>query len=166
MAERARRAEPDEVQLSLTPMIDIVFNLLIFFLCATKFRLEAFDIPVPLPKDRGLPATATPVVDLNQVRIRLGWQAGAPGQEGLLRVSVADVPLGPAAPAHPRAAVWRALDERLRELLVARGEPERCPVVLDAGPDVPTQHVVSALDAVVAAGVTEVTFAQPRRPAD
>ncbi len=47
MARKSRKAEMDEVEMDLTPMIDIVFNLLIFFMLSTKFivpegMIEAF----------------------------------------------------------------------------------------------------------------------------
>ena len=47
-----RRAAELEVapRVDLTPMIDIVFNLLIFFMCATKFRSTEGLIMCFLPK--------------------------------------------------------------------------------------------------------------------
>lgn len=42
--------EEDEFALSLTPMIDIVFQLLIFFLLATTIVEEERDLQVNLPK--------------------------------------------------------------------------------------------------------------------
>ena len=57
--KKGSRFELEEVVLDLTPMIDIVFNLLIFFMCATKFRTPEGVIEAFLPKDKGQ-ASGTP----------------------------------------------------------------------------------------------------------
>jgi len=47
--------------ISLTPLIDIVFLLLIFFLVATEFAKEEREIPVQLPEaSEALPMTQSP----------------------------------------------------------------------------------------------------------
>ena len=47
--------------LSLTPLIDVVFLLLIFFLVATKFAEEERELPVPLPEaSEAMPSTSKP----------------------------------------------------------------------------------------------------------
>jgi Biopolymer transport protein ExbD/TolR len=43
--------------INLTPMIDVVFQLIIFFMCAMKFKTLERKIEAYLPKDRGLAAT-------------------------------------------------------------------------------------------------------------
>jgi biopolymer transport protein ExbD len=47
--------------LDLTPMIDMVFNLLIFFMVITNFSKEERDLPVQLPAgSEAMPLTAKP----------------------------------------------------------------------------------------------------------
>lgn len=47
--------------LDLTPMIDMVFNLLIFFMVITNFAKEERDLPVQLPAgSEAMPLTAKP----------------------------------------------------------------------------------------------------------
>lgn len=47
--------------LDLTPMIDMVFNLLIFFMVITNFAREERDLPVQLPAgSEAMPLTAKP----------------------------------------------------------------------------------------------------------
>jgi biopolymer transport protein ExbD len=47
--------------LDLTPMIDMVFNLLIFFMVITNFEREERSIPVQLPSgSEAMPMTAAP----------------------------------------------------------------------------------------------------------
>ena len=52
MARRCK-AEIEDAKIDMTPIIDIVFNLLIFFLCATKIRATEGAIQCFLPKNRG-----------------------------------------------------------------------------------------------------------------
>ena len=49
--KKGSRFASEEVELDLTPMIDIVFNLLIFFMCATKFRTPEGMIESYLPNE-------------------------------------------------------------------------------------------------------------------
>lgn len=55
MAGRRRRrgADDDGRLLDMTSMIDVVFLLLVFFMCATKFRLPEGSLQTHLPRDQG-----------------------------------------------------------------------------------------------------------------
>ena len=46
-----------ETKMEMTPMIDVTFLLLIFFLCTIKFKILEGKIPAYLPKDVGVNAT-------------------------------------------------------------------------------------------------------------
>lgn len=48
-----RRRERDKATPDLTPMIDVTFQLLIFFILCTRFRVEERKFEVALPKDEG-----------------------------------------------------------------------------------------------------------------
>ena len=60
MARRKRKKaiagarDQEECELQMTPMIDVVFLLLIFFMCATKFKVPDYRVDANLPKDKGL----------------------------------------------------------------------------------------------------------------
>ena len=43
----------EEIEMQMTPMIDVVFLLLIFFLCTLKFKLLEGKLAAYLPKDLG-----------------------------------------------------------------------------------------------------------------
>ncbi len=49
---RLDQEDPDESALSLTPLIDVVFLLLIFFLVSTTFAKEEVEMDLALPKAR------------------------------------------------------------------------------------------------------------------
>ncbi len=63
--------EPEETEMNMTPMIDIVFQLIIFFLLSLKFKTIDRRIESMLPKDRGLAATPTFPEDFLKVKIKV-----------------------------------------------------------------------------------------------
>lgn len=168
MRRRRTRDELEAGKPDLAPMIDIVFNLLVFFMCATKLRTVEGAITAYLPKGLGLLSGAA-TAQLDDIRIKLLWldAAGRPTlshAEGHVVVALGAHRLnapgeldGRGAPLHP---VWRALHGRLLELKAAAAGIE-VPVIIDARSQVPVQHVVSTLNEVVRAELTDVRFAAP-----
>lgn len=70
-------------KLNLTPMIDVVFQLLIFFLVAAKFEEEERNMPLPLPQaSEAMPRLAKPkeiFINVDQAgRILLGGKVLTP----------------------------------------------------------------------------------------
>ncbi len=88
--------------LSLTPLIDVVFLLLIFFLVASRLSQEDLELDIPLPSAaNAMPMTAEPtelVVNVDQEgKVFINEQLIAPEQlEKLILQSVVDNPQGPA----------------------------------------------------------------------
>lgn len=173
MAKKSRREEMDEVSADFTPMIDIVFNLLIFFMVGTKLRSAEGLIKAFLPKNRGQ-GSGTPTIDLNEVRVKLLWwdSSGRPttGDGGFVVLKVGDqvfnqpgdlLPRG--SPPPEKSEIWPALSQKLNEFKAGyKGTSEQgLPVIIDARKEVPTRFVVLVLNEVVRAGITDVTFAAP-----
>jgi Biopolymer transport protein ExbD/TolR len=125
---RRVKVETDEAKTDMTPIIDIVFNLLIFFLCATKLRADEGVIRAHLPKTMGL-QSGTATQPLNDVRIRLLWE------EEQVVVAVGAHRLN--APGRLDAAVWRDLQPAPRrpegQRHVALGDHRRAAAGADAG---------------------------------
>ncbi|MHC4829905.1 MAG: ExbD/TolR family protein [Planctomycetota bacterium] len=184
MAKRkGSRFESEELDMDMTPMIDIVFNLLIFFMCATKFRTEEGMIEAFLPKNRGQ-SSGTPQIDLNEVRIKLLWydRSGRPTtvktarEGGCVVIKVGDELFNQAGELEDFTYKGRYLPEKhplwpeLHKKLVAfsdgySGSSEQgLPVIIDARKQVPTKFVISTLNEVVRAKVKDVTFAAPEIP--
>ena len=65
-----RLPESDDTEMNMTPMIDIVFQLIIFFLLSLKFKEIDRRIESMLPKDRGLAPTPTFPEDFLKVKIK------------------------------------------------------------------------------------------------
>jgi len=148
----------EEPRADMTPMIDVVFQLLIFFLCTLHFRQLEGKLDAFLPRDAGAAPTAS---RLDPLELRL--VVVAPGERR--------DPLDPSRPwsgsgswelsgrrlcyvLGPRR--FEALDglgRRLEELY--RSDPERA-LALDAGPGTLQGDVVSVLDRILDAGFRDV----------
>ena len=63
--------EEENLGLNMTPMIDIVFQLIVFFMLNLKFKAVDHRIDTALPKDRGIQATPTIVDEIPSVKVLL-----------------------------------------------------------------------------------------------
>ncbi len=85
--------------LNLTPLIDVVFLLLIFFLVATRFAQDDRELPVQLPSAvSAVPMTAEPTelvvnVDAAGQYMILGERMALDKVESTLRRAIADNPI-------------------------------------------------------------------------
>lgn len=129
----------------MTPMIDVVFQLLIFFLCTTRFTPLEQILPTPLeqPGTAGSAEVASVELrDLEEVVIKL--QAVAPGV-GL-------------------TVNGRQLKDfrELRQILLAIAQIRTdVPVIIDPEARVAMQDVISAYDVCREVGFSRVLFAAP-----
>ncbi|MFM8893375.1 MAG: ExbD/TolR family protein [Planctomycetia bacterium] len=116
--------------LELTPMIDVVFLLMIFFLVASKLDEADRSIDVILPQAAAAkPLTARPREFVINIDRSGGYYAGA-----------RPVPI-----------------EELRQLLrqTAADNPDRQTVIVRADENTPHKFVVAAMDACVQAGIED-----------
>jgi biopolymer transport protein ExbD len=136
------------VQLNLTPMIDVIFNLLIFFVVGTRFAevegLLASELPAA--PAQGVQAA----IPLMPIRVRLAPDPA--GSDGCL-IRIDNTALVPR----------NFLD--LREVLIKlKGEhtgfESDTPIVIIADEAVQWQHVVNAFNAGKAAGYQSISFGQ------
>ena len=129
--------------LSMTPMIDVVFLLIIFFM-TSQFRRSEGELFAQLPEHPGRIASAAPTkLDRKrQVLLQIAWGAGdvvyAVNGEELRGLDV--------------------LRTRLEGLLDAVESPW---VIVLPGDDVPFGYVIAAFDTARAVGYEEVHFAPP-----
>lgn len=121
---------PARRRIGLTPLIDVVFLLLVFFMLASTF-IELRRLDVTVRRSDG--ATSAQTVGPVEVVLRAS---------GAVEIAGAFV-----APEAVGAAVAAAL----------RASPGR-PVVIRAESDVPVQRVVTVLDRLSAAGIEAVSI--------
>ena len=127
-----RQLRRPEVSINLTPLIDVVFLLLIFFMVSTSFS-ELTQLVVDLPEAEGSPASADDALLL---------AVDAVGNMTLNGESV------------PNDA--RGLSAALRQQL--RGNTD-IPVTLSADAMTPHQYVVTAMDVAAQFNITRLTIA-------
>jgi biopolymer transport protein ExbD len=72
---RKKHKNKETGKADLTPMIDVTFQLLIFFILCTRFKVEERNHMVELPKDEGL--SSAPSVPKEQVTIYCQWDPQA-----------------------------------------------------------------------------------------
>lgn len=129
----------------MTPMIDVVFLLLIFFVCASIGQIPESLLPTPLSSGS---LEATEQVDvpqpLGEVWVKLRRVVGP--EESITRAELNDQTYDD----------WTELRGTLKEL--ASVAPE-IPVILDIGATVPVGDLVDIYDTCRGAGFDTVKFA-------
>ena len=127
-----RQLRRPEVSINLTPLIDVVFLLLIFFMVSASFSALT-QLVVDLPEAEGAPAstdtTLLLVIDV----------------EGNMTLDGAPVPNDA-----------RGLSEALRQRLSGNTD---IPVTLSADAMTPHQYVVTAIDVAAQLNITRLTIA-------
>ena len=165
------RKEEQEFELPVS-MNDVVFLLLIFFMCSMKFRTVEKKLDAELPKDEGQNPIPTKVEQPTEIRVQINW-ANSAGQviHSPNRAFPRDWPgvvldLSLANP-HIELKVNRLRVKDLHELtqtLADLNARNPMPVVLDARAAVPFRWVIGALDACARAKVENVKFQSPPAP--
>ena len=137
-------SKDDSLELKMTPMIDVVFLLLVFFVWTSSFELPEFDLPgslAELPMGAAEATTDTlPVEKFDEIIIRLLWQV-----EGT-QIMLNGQPLDRMSD----------IQDRLTEITSLGVQP---PVIVDPDEKVTMAFAVQAYDAARAAGVDRVLFA-------
>jgi biopolymer transport protein ExbD len=70
-----RRSQDDKASPDLTPMIDVTFQLLIFFILCTRFRVDESDMRVELPLEEGMEDKSS--VPKEQITVYCVWDSEA-----------------------------------------------------------------------------------------
>jgi len=152
---KQRDVPPARMQLNLTSMIDVIFQLLIYFVVTASFAAGEGIITAKLPQ-----GTGTSAEEIEPPEKPLNIVIGSAGDTGY-SISIEGLNRAPAD--------FDQLAEILREL---QYDPERGlqgaykpdhPVIIKPDGLVRWQHVVNTFNAAVAARYSNVSFAQARR---
>ena len=142
---RRRRARPKpKLQPPLTPMIDVTFQLLLFFLLTTTFRQQEGQLPSTLPKKGGdspgiqVPLQAVRIVLRPTGEDRAGCIYEVTGQNIAI-----DTP------------------QKLFQMLVSKRNETSAevPIVIQPRSDVRWQYVVEAFNQAIRAQMKNIAFA-------
>jgi hypothetical protein len=157
-----------EAGLNMTPMIDIVFQLILFFLFNLRFKSLDWRIESNLPLKEGLQFDPVPKDVLPHIRLALVRRdvEDAERARTTLKLAGAEWDLPAAVPANEarREALFRVVEERIRTLALTIHGPGEIDCPMPTGGLVPHADVVRAIDAFLAAGLTDVKFEGARSP--
>jgi hypothetical protein len=85
MRLRKKESTIQEHEIEMTPFIDVIFQLVLFFVFSLKFLAFEGTINAYLPKNRGLESSADFSKELRQVTLFLEWREDAEGGMVYLR---------------------------------------------------------------------------------
>ena len=139
----SRRKRPP-LEITLTPMIDVVFLLLIFFMVTTTFSQQS-ELKISLPEAKG--GKAEEVEKLIVLTINAEGIYFISGDDGL-----------------PHQLINQQKATLKRALIQAAGNSRKIPFVISADGKTPHQAVVTALDIASQLGFSRITFATKSIP--
>ncbi|HOE28161.1 MAG: biopolymer transporter ExbD [Candidatus Aureabacteria bacterium] len=128
---RKKWTEGDE--LNLTPLIDVVFNLLVFFLVATSFQRVQRELQVDLPKAKSSEAVS---MEIQPIAVTVA-------KDGTITMGEKPVTV-------------EELPKRLKETLAAAQKPR---VFVRGDAQAYHQNIVAVLNACQEAGIYDVSLA-------
>lgn len=136
-----KRQSQDEALINLTPLIDVVFLLLIFFMVSTTFTKES-ELQIELPEANGQPVSA----EAEQIDVVID-------AEGDISVN------GEALVNNDEQNLRRAVSEK------AAGNSQ-LPYIITADARTPHEYVVRAMDVAGKLGFSKLSITTKRMPED
>lgn len=141
----SQRRAPLEIQ--MTPMIDVVFLLLVFFVWTANFQKLEYLLPSSVSSLMGsttsTQVTPPPEADFADVVVRIHWQ-------GVPSWTVNDIPV-------------QDLQQLRTQLVAIAGVKADAPVILHPDASVPLGDVIDVYDLSLQVGFQQVQFAANER---
>lgn len=135
----------ESIELALTPMIDVVFLLLVFFLWTSSFEEPEFDLPGSIASSTAVAAVGgdspPPAEVFDEIVIRVIGPGLQPGQLQLNGQDVDSI---------------ESLLDRLRRIAALGAQPQ---VIVDPDAETAVGRAIAAYDAARAAGFDRVLLA-------
>ena len=128
-----QRRQRQAVQVSMTPMIDVVFLLLIFFMVTTTFNRET-ELQIQLPEAKGHERKEEKSLEI---------VIDAEGHYRVNKNPVAD----------------QKLETLKKAMRAVAGQSKKLPLIISADGKTPHQFVIRALDAAGQLGFVHISFA-------
>lgn len=165
MAKKLHSMQEEKCDLEMTPMIDVTFLLLIFFMCTLKFKTLEGKLAAYLPKDVGVNQTQAEPIEKVDITLRVRSTGNkldpfsfepktGPGRFVFDGSRVIEYSVGPFK--------TTKVGELLSRLKALRKQDEERPATIDAMPGTVYGDVVPVLDAALEAGFEEITFVGAR----
>jgi biopolymer transport protein ExbD len=130
-------------ELKMTAMIDVIFLLLIFFICTANFRpsetLMTTDMSLPSNIDSGMTLL---IPELSEIDV------------AIIKITFNEIPQW-----HIAGKECKSIEQLQMLLIELRNIQKDLPVVIDSDPNVPMMYVIDTYDSCRAAGLTKIQFA-------
>ena len=138
-------ARRSELEIKMTPMIDVVFLLLIFFIATASFQMVEYVLPSNLAEVVGAAPADTqepppPEDDFDKVIVRVQWHNGKPTWR------INDLPVS-------------SLEQVHRRLETIVGIQRDAPIILHPDPEVPLGAAIDVYDITRLVGFEKTQFA-------
>ena len=152
-------SEDDAVSLNVTPLIDIIFCLCIFFICSFHFKQLSGKLDSWLPKDKGNQSGGPTTATMDEIRIFIRKSSQGPTELAYGARSVGLLTGDPGSDA--------AIFDQLENLIATQYDEYRsagkqdASVIIDGEPTVPWKDVLTVLDRCKKRNIDKVEFAQP-----
>ncbi|MFH1227047.1 MAG: biopolymer transporter ExbD [Planctomycetota bacterium] len=151
MAKRKIQVDLSEasMEINMTPMIDVIFQLIIFFMCSIHFKSLEGKLYSYLPKDKGMAETTVTDPELDEVRILLSYDKNKTPLQTMIKIGQREI------------KDWDVLFSEVSTIYKAQinSGAKPVPFKLDSESKVPVQAVINALNACKRAGISNVEFA-------
>jgi len=131
----------------MTPMIDVIFQLMIFFICTASFSSPEMILPTRLSLPGAIPSAVQvdpEQADLDEIVVELLWRNVDGRWRAQWQINDRD---------YGRLAEVRAV------LAAVKQVKSDLPVILDVEPDVPLEDVIDLYDLCREVGLQRVQFA-------
>lgn len=156
-----REPSGDECKLNMTPMIDVVFQLLIFFMVGCKFRVPEGELEAYLPEEGAPRELHKRVEEVDEIRITLRVsQAGATNPEAAPSVLLDGKRVGGTGAG---GMAW--LHNHLQTLAADKQVRDEVPIIIEAEPDLAYRWVIHVLNLCRRERFKKVNFAASKRGA-
>jgi biopolymer transport protein ExbD len=151
----------EHMELKMTAMIDVVFQLLIFFLVGTKFRVPEGELEAYLPEDGAPTSLSRRLEEVDEIRVSLFVTQRGP--EAMPRVEIDNRRVQPTAAMGRSSMEW--LEAELFRLGQNKAMRETVPIIIEAEADLAYRWVVQTLNICRKARFEKVQFAASKRNA-
>jgi biopolymer transport protein ExbD len=128
----------------MTPMIDVVFLLLIFFICASAGQIQESHLPTPIAPSGGVEATNP--VDVEKKKDKVWLKLYLVDDAASTRAKLNDF----------EYEDWVKLRSTLQQIAQLQRD---VPVILDIAPKVPIGDMIDIFDTCSSAGFEDIRFA-------
>ncbi len=146
----AKRADETKVELQMTPMIDVVFQLLVFFLFSFKIVPTEGEIGVNMPP---MTAGAKPKSDEIEISEKVKIKLRASEDGALIAILVGENEIGDNL---------QALTQVLRDSVVGpTGKSDDAEVEIDADRHLLYHFLIRTTNAIQRAGIKKINFTDP-----